>query len=514
MTEALVECIPNFSEGRRPEVVEAIVAAIKAVDGVLLLDYSSDGDHNRSVATFVGPPEAVEEAAFRGIAKAAELIDLDQHQGEHPRIGATDVVPFVPIAGVSMEDCVQIAQRLGQRVGKELSIPVYLYEEAATRPERRNLANIRKGEYEALKNEIGSNPERAPDYGPAKVGPAGATVIGARQFLIAYNVYLTTDDVSIAKEIAKAVRFSSGGLPYVKALGMLVEGRAQVSMNLTNFRQTPVFKVVEAIRGEAESRGVGVHSSELIGLIPQDALIDSAKWYLQLEDLKPQQILEQQIRAAQAEAGGAQQSTDDFLAALAAGTATPGGGSAAAYGAAMAAALVAMVARLTIGKKKYAQVEAKMKDVLGQAEGLQKKLHAAVADDAAAFEAVMKAFRLPKETEKQKETRAKAVEAATVHAAEVPLDVARQAVRVLELATEVVEMGNLNAITDGATAGALARAALRAAGMNVRINLSSLEDKAIGDKLAAALQELEERAAGIEPKITAALGERAELSIP
>ncbi|MGB2911358.1 MAG: glutamate formimidoyltransferase, partial [Anaerolineales bacterium] len=251
MITTIVECVANFSEARRPQVVESVIEAITSVGGVALLDRHSDLDHNRTVLTFVGPSDEIEEAAFRAIAKAAELISLDVHTGEHPRIGATDVVPFVPISGVSMEECVDIARRLGQRVGEKLEIPVYLYEEAAARPERRNLENIRRGQYEALKEEIGTNPERAPDFGPACIGPAGATVIGARHPLIAYNVYLTSDDVSIAKKIAKAVRHSSGGLRYVKALGMLVEGQAQVSMNLTNFRRTPLARVVEMIRQES-----------------------------------------------------------------------------------------------------------------------------------------------------------------------------------------------------------------------------------------------------------------------
>ncbi len=240
MQSQIVECIANYSEARRPQVVEAISQAIRAIPGVLLLDRHSDLDHNRTVLTFVGPPEAIEEAAFRSIKCAASLIDLDEHRGEHPRIGATDVVPFVPISGVSMQDCIEIARRLGKRVGEQLGIPVYLYEEAATRPERQNLENIRRGQYEALKEEMGKVAERQPDFGPSRVGPAGATVIGARQPLIAFNAYLTTEDVGIARKISQALRFSSGGLRNVKALGLLVDGRAQVSMNLTNFRGTPV----------------------------------------------------------------------------------------------------------------------------------------------------------------------------------------------------------------------------------------------------------------------------------
>ena len=290
----LIECIPNFSEARRPEVVDQIVAAIQSVAEVKLFDRSSDLDHNRTVLTFAGTPAGVEEAAFRAIQKAAELIDLDAHTGEHPRIGATDVVPFVPLGGASMEDCVAIAKRLGARVGSELQIPVYLYEAAATRPERTNLENIRRGQYEALKEEMGVKPERDPDFGPNKIGKAGATVIGARNPLIAFNAYLTTGDQDIAKKIARAIRHSSGGLRYVKGSGFLVDGRAQVSMNLTNFRETPIARAVEFIRREAQRYGVGIHHCELVGLIPQEALVDCAVWYTQLDGFSPEQILEVQ----------------------------------------------------------------------------------------------------------------------------------------------------------------------------------------------------------------------------
>ena len=291
----IVECVPNFSEGRRREVVAQIAEAIAAVPGAHVLDVQSDADHNRTVVTFAGEPEAVEEAAFRGIEKAAELIDMNLHQGEHPRLGAADVVPFVPIKGVTMEDCVALARRLGGRVGRELGIPVYLYEKAATRPERRNLANVRRGEYAGIKAEIATRPERVPDFGPRRVGKAGATAIGARPPLIAFNVYLGTDDVEVAQAIARAVRHSSGGLRYVKALGLLVKGQAQVSMNLTDYRQTPVHRVVEMIRREAERYGVSVVESELIGLIPNEALVAAAEFYLQMDDFSPHQILENRL---------------------------------------------------------------------------------------------------------------------------------------------------------------------------------------------------------------------------
>jgi glutamate formiminotransferase len=291
----IVECVPNFSEGRRKDIISQIVGALASVEGVRVLDVQSDADHNRSVVTLVGDPEAVEEAAFQGIERAARLIDMDQHQGEHPRMGATDVVPFVPIAGVTMADCVEMARRLGERVGRELAIPVYLYEEAASRPERRNLADVRRGEYEGLKVEIETDSHRTPDFGPARVGKAGATAIGARPPLVAFNVYLNTDDVAIAKAIARAVRHSSGGLRYVKALGLLVEGRAQVSMNLTDHRQTPIHRVVEMIRSEAARYGVTIVSSEVVGLIPNEALLDAARFYLQLVDFSSDQILENRL---------------------------------------------------------------------------------------------------------------------------------------------------------------------------------------------------------------------------
>lgn len=295
--QRVVECVPNFSEGRRPEVVEEIVEAIRRVAGIRVLDYSSDESHNRTVVTFVGSPEACEEAAFAGIARACDLIDMEKHEGEHPRLGATDVVPFIPISGATMEECVEIARNVGKRVGEELEIPVYLYEEAATRPERRNLADVRRGEYEGLKESI-ETPERAPDFGAARVHPtAGATIIGARMPLIAFNINLGTSDIKIARKIARAVRASSGGLAYVKALGVMLEERqiAQVSMNLVDYVKTPIPRVLEMVRREAARYGVPVIESELIGLMPMDAVLDTAAYYLQLPKLERSQIIEARI---------------------------------------------------------------------------------------------------------------------------------------------------------------------------------------------------------------------------
>ncbi|HTX92147.1 MAG TPA: glutamate formimidoyltransferase [Anaerolineales bacterium] len=508
MPNPLVECIPNFSEARRPEVVESILSAIRAA-GVTVLDHHSDSDHNRTVITYVGPPAKVEAAAFRAIKTAAKLIDLNHHTGTHPRIGATDVVPFVPISGVSMEECVAMARRLGERVAKELDIPVYLYEEAAAQPERVNLENIRRGQYEGLKAEIETHPERKPDFGPACLGPAGATVIGARHPLVAYNVYLTTGDVTIAKAIAKKIRASSGGMPSVKALGMLVEGKAQVSMNLTNFHQTSVANAVEAIRKEAKTYKVKIDHSELVGLIPQEALIESAVAYLQLNGFQPDQILEHRLYEANAQGGA--EGSPSFLDELAAATPTPGGGSAAAYTGAMGAALVAMVARVTIGKKKYAAVEAQMNEIMNQAERLRRELTEAVSEDSAAFEEVMAAFKLSKENPKQQMARAAAIESATLAAAQVPLAVAQRAVTVMALAERCVALGNLNAISDAASAAALAHAALTSAGYNVRTNISGLTDRTGGESLMTQLHALEKKAARIEKDVQKSVQERGGL---
>jgi glutamate formiminotransferase/formiminotetrahydrofolate cyclodeaminase len=502
----LIECIPNFSEARRPEVIDQIVAAITSVEGARLLDRSSDLDHNRTVLTFAGPPESVEEAAFRAIKTASELIDLNQHTGAHPRIGATDVCPFVPLSGATMDECVALAKRLGQRVGNELSLPVYLYEAAATRPERANLENIRKGQYEALKEEMGVNPEREPDFGPNKVGSAGATVIGARNPLIAYNVYLTTDDVEVAKKIAKAIRHSSGGLRYIKGLGLLVDGRAQVSMNLTNFRETPVARVVETVRREAQRYGVAIHHSELVGLIPQEALVDAAVWYTQLDQFDKQQVLE--TRLFDASASNGTEGGPSFIEELAAPTPTPGGGSAAAYAGAMGAGLVAMVAGLTIGKKKYAAVEAEMQAIRVMAEKLRKELTQSVDDDASSFEVLMATFKLPKETDEQKAARNTVVIQATLNAAHIPLHVAEDVVKVMELALKCAKDGNVNAISDSMSGFAMSRAALTAAGYNVRININSLEDRSVGEKMLKELDDLEQEADKLEKEIRKIMASR------
>src|SRR6201993_3065217 len=354
----LVECVPNFSEGRDKAKVDAIVEAMK-VSGVFLLDSEMDADHNRCVITLVGERDAIQEAAIHGVGRAAELIDLTQHQGAHPRMGAADVIPFIPIEGLALEDCVAIARHVGEEIWKRYQIPVYLYEAAAATPERQNLENIRRGQFEGIRAEIANNPARKPDFGELRVHPtAGATVVGARKFLIAYNVFLNTPDVDIAKKIAKAVRFSSGGFRFVKGAGFLVRGMAQVSMNLTDFEQTPVHRVFEYVKREAARYGVMPISSEIVGLIPKKALEQAAEWFLQVENFDSSLILENRLAAVTSgkmAVGGLRGGTEPFIEQLAAPTATPGGGSAAAAAGAMAAGLGAMVADMSRTKKAYAQ---------------------------------------------------------------------------------------------------------------------------------------------------------------
>lgn len=480
--ERIVECIPNFSEGRRVEVVDAIVEAIRSVAGVVLLDREMDASHNRAVITFVGEPDACVEAAVRAAGRAAELIDLNNHQGEHPRLGATDVVPFVPISKVTMEDCVRLAREAGRRIAEQHKIPVYLYEAAATRPDRTNLADIRKGEFEGLRGEIETNENRKPDFGEAKIHPtAGATVVGARPPLIAYNVNLATSDVKVAKQIAKVIRFAGGGLRYVKALGFELKDRGivQVSMNMVNFEGTPLFRAFEMVRREAERYGVNVVGSEIVGLVPQAALNASADYYLRLENFSEEQILENRMRAALAEQeseGNLANSVGTFPDLVAAGTPAPGGGSVAAHCGMLSAALGQMMCNLTAGKKKFAEVEGQVKTVLAQLETLKGTLRQAIEEDAQSFNGVLKAMKLPKETDAEKLARDTAIQEATKHAVSVPLRTAEQSFAVLELLGELAEIGNPNVLTDLAVGAQLAVLAIRGAYYNILTNLATITD--------------------------------------
>ena len=449
-----MECVPNFSEGRDSAKIDAIVAGILAVPDVVLLDREADADHNRCVITIVGPPSAVAEAAFRGVQRAVSLIDLTKHEGAHPRIGAADVVPFIPIEGVTLEECVRLAEKLGAEIWNRLQVPVYFYEAAARRPERVNLENIRRGQFETLAKEIATVPERAPDIGDPVIHPtAGATVVGARKFLIAYNVNLGTSDLSIAKKIAKTIRHSSGGFRYVKSMGVPLSSRnlAQVSINLTDFEQSPMHVVYETVRREAERYGVPVVGSEIVGLIPKKSLELSAEYFLRFENFRPELVLENRIADAVATHNG----LPDFLDSLAAPTATPGGGSASAAAAAMAAALGCMVTRLA-------------KQDPDSFEDDRRFFTEAVERDSAAFQKVMAAYKRPKDE------RGPYVEQALHGAAEVPLQVYERAVR-MERRLNALEIPAKFA-SDLAVAKALLVAAKLGVMENVRINLDSIQD--------------------------------------
>jgi len=478
----LVECVPNFSEGRKAEVIEAILTEIKSVEGVMLLDKEMDKDHNRAVISFVGGPQEAKTAAFKVIARAAQLIDMDQHKGEHPRMGATDVVPFVPISGVTMDECITLAKELGEEVGEKLGIPVYLYEAAATRPDRVNLAEVRKGEYEGIKKEIETNPDRKPDYGPSKLPKAGATAIGARMPLIAFNVYLGTRDVSIARKIAKAIRFSTGGYRYVKALGFEIKerGLVQVSMNLVNFKETPIYRVFETIKREAERHSVPVISSEIVGLTPLEALMDVSDFYLKFENFKKGQVLEEKLMTF---AGKQQSGLSDFMDEVAAGTPVPGGGSVAAASGSLGASLVSMVCRLTIGKKKYQEYEEELKKVLDESEKLRQELKELIIKDGESFTRVLDSFKLPQNTPEEQNRRLVAIQEAYKEAALVPLRTMEKSLEVQKLSRIVVEKGNVNTLSDAGASALMAKSALEGALLNVKINLKSIEDQTFASEL-------------------------------
>ena len=492
MPNTLVECVPNFSEGRDKAKVDAIVEAMK-IPGVYLLDREMDSDHNRCVITLVGEREPIQEAAIRGVGKAAELIDLTTHQGAHPRMGAADVVPFIPIEGVTLDDCVAMAKHVGAEVWKRHQVPVYLYEAAATSPERQNLENIRRGQFEGIRDEIATNPARRPDFGDPRLHPtAGATVVGARKFLIAYNVFLNTSDVDIAKRIAKAVRFSSGGLRFVKGAGFLVRGMAQVSMNLTDFDQTPIHRVFELVKREAARYGVMPVSSEIVGLIPKAALEQAAEWFLQVENFDSSLILENRLAAVMSgktAVGGLRAGVEPFVEQLAAPTATPGGGSASAASAAMAAGLAHMVAAMSRGKKAYLQHEAQLSESIARLATLREDLKLAIDADAESYNVVMKAYRAARE----KDDGGVGVNAALTQAASVPLGVAERSAEISQIATGLKPITNPNMASDLITAIALAQAAVTGALANVDINIESMKPGLADDVFIAAARARAER---------------------
>ncbi len=474
----LVECVPNVSEGRRREVVDELIQVVSGVAGVTMLDSEMDADHHRSVITFAGEPEPVMEAAFRLVERAARLIDLTQHQGEHPRMGATDVVPFVPVEGVTLDDCAAMARQVAERIGSELAIPTYLYEAAASRPDRVSLADVRRGQFEGLRDAIGTDPERVPDFGPAQIHPtAGATAVGARRFLVAFNANLNTADVRVAKAVASAIRERTGGLRNVRALGFSIEGgrRAQVSMNLVDVQATPIHRVLALVRDEAARRGAAISGCEVVGLIPEFAMLDAAEHALQLEGFRRDQVLELRLRTPPLSEAVP---IATFFDQVAAATPTPGGGTVAAFAAALATTLATMVANLTIGRKKYADREAEMGEMKRAAGRLRVTLLSLARRDSEAFDAVLEARRMPRSTEAEIEARARALAAAELQATRVPLETAAACLEVLGLAATAAERGNINAATDSGVAGLIAGAAAEGALLNVEINLKSLPEGA------------------------------------
>lgn len=526
----LVECVPNFSEGRDRDKIKAIVREIESAPGVKLLDVDPGESTNRTVVTFIGAPEGVKEAAFRAIAKAAEVIDMSGHKGAHSRIGATDVCPFVPVSGVTMEDCVRLAEELAARVARELAIPVYLYEAAARKPERRNLATIRAGEYEGLAEKF-KDPRWAPDFGEPVVNPkAGATVIGAREFLIAYNINLNTRDRKLAHDIALSLRESGrarrdkdgnvvkdkhgntvkvpGKFKEVKSVGWYIEdyGLAQISVNFTNYKVTPVHVVFDEARRLAGKLGLRVTGSELVGLIPKEALLMAGRYYLDKQGKSPGVPEEELIRTAVRSLGLNDVSAFDpakkiiefqfekegsslvgmtlreFVSELSMDSPAPGGGSVAALCGALSAALSAMVANLTVGKKGYEEVRDDMVATAIRAQALKDTLLEAVDRDTRAFNKVMDAFRLPKSTPEQALEKDQAVEGANKEATLVPLEVLENAVEAVALAANAAAKGNRNSLSDAGVAGLAGQAAGEGAYYNVLINLAAIKDvKFVGD---------------------------------
>lgn len=500
----IVECVANFSTSSDKKINE-IINAMLSVPGITILDQEGDKDHNRCVISFVGGPQDIVVAAFKGTKKAMELIDLTKHKGEHPRLGATDVIPFIPISNVTMKECVELAKQLGKKVAKELFIPVYLYEEAATRSDRKNLANIRKGQFEALREEIKNNPDKIPDYGPSEIHPtAGATVIGARPALIAYNVYLGTNNIEIAKKIAKWVRHSSGGLRYVKAMGFEITERnlVQVSMNMVNHEGTSLYRVFELIKIEADRWGVPIVESEIVGLVPQSALTDASEYYLKLVNFKRSQILELRLQeSVTSKQNLIDLSLINFSEILASAEPTPGGGSAAALSSTLGAALGSMTMHLTVGNKKFAQVDQQAQKYLQQITKVQAILLEAVDRDSKAFNAVMTAFKMPKDTEENITLRSKAIQEGYKKATLVPIETAKNSFSALEILKHIITIGNPNTISDVGVGALLLHAGLKGSLYNVQINLSSIKDHDFVHEIKNEIQKLDLDATNLLNKI-------------
>jgi glutamate formiminotransferase/formiminotetrahydrofolate cyclodeaminase len=545
----LVECVPNFSEGCDLAKINMITKEIESTPMINLLDVDPGESTNRTVVTFIGTPESVKEAAFKAIKKAAEVIDMSKHTGVHSRIGATDVCPFVPVTGVTMEDCIQIAKELGERVGRELGIPVYLYEEAAQKPDRKNLATIRIGQYEGLEEKL-KDPEWAPDYGdPVFNAKAGATVIGARGFLIAYNINLNTTDHTLARHIAFALREKGrakgdadgnivrdesgksintpGKFKEVKAVGWYVEdyGIAQISINFTNYKISPPHLVFDEAIKEAEQIGIRVTGSELVGLIPKEAMLMAGRYYLEKQGKSPGVPEEELIRIAvlslglndvtpfdpqkkiieyqftKVENSLLSQNLREFANELSIDSPAPGGGSTTALCGALSASLSSMVANLNVGKKGYDDVQDKVKTLATQGQAIKDQLLHAVDMDTIAFNNVMAAMRLQKKTDEQKEARAAAIEEASKEATSVPLGILEKCVDALKLAKQVVLHGNKYSISDAGVAGLTAQAGAEGAYYNVKINLLNIKDERFKKDVTARANSLKEESMSLGSEI-------------
>lgn len=514
--EKFILAVPNFSDGKRPEVIEAIVDQVRNVSGVKLLDYHPDPDFNRTVVTLIGKPQELKEALLNMAGKSIELINMEEQSGSHPRIGAQDTIPIFPIRGISLGECIELAEEIGAEVYKRFNVPVYFSAENSRKPERRSLDFIRKGQYEGLKM-VAHTEARRPDIGPAALHPtAGAVIVSAgTKPLLAFNAILDTNNLDIAKRIAKIVRGPSGGFTTVRSIGLTLENRDQVcvSMNMFDYEKTPLYRTLETVKMEAARYGVNVVGSEIVGVVDQESLVNSAEYYLKLEDFKPSQILENHLLDLGTDQSAGAGLEKEFLEKLASEVPAPGGGSAAAYSGAIAAALVAMVGRLTIGKQKYADVEDRMMMIVSQAERLRAWFENAVVDDEKTFMGLMEARKLPKSTEDEKETRAAAIEFATHQAAYVPLQVAEKAVEAITLAVEVAEFGNLNAITDASSAGLFALTAIKVAGLNVKINASTAVDKIASAEWIEALNSYTKEADVVFSQIRTILEKRSGLHI-
>lgn len=520
--DRLVECVPNFSEGRNSKVIQDIVSNIPAC-GCRLLDVESDPSHNRSVVTYVGTPENVAEAAYRCARRARDLIDMEKHAGQHPRIGATDVVPFVPIQGVSMGDCVEMARAVGRRIAEELGIPVYLYARAATRPERVRLPDVRQGEYEGLKVAIRTDPSRAPDFGPARMHPtAGATAVGARPPLIAFNLNLDTGDIVKARTIARTLRESSGGLPDVQAKGILIKetGDVQVTMNLLDYRKTSMTTVMDQFEALAEGLGARIKGSEIVGLLPLDALLDVAVSRLGVRGFQRRQVLDligqsasgsvdptgQAVQKDQASSHKegyylADVNLSQFIDDLAAPTGAPGGGAASAVAGVLGAALLRMVAGNTLSKARFTEGRDRLEEIRKAAEGLIARFQELTEKDTQAYLGVEAAMKKPKATDEEKAARRAAMQEAFQVATAVPLETMETAISAMSLLPDLAKYGNPNAVTDMGVGGLLLDVARRGATMNIEINLGSLSNE---EFVAAAKRKIED-ARGSAAKCLASL---------